>query len=309
MTPHSTAQPRLPATMRFIERDWLSANGIFFDDGRSTALIDTGYIKHRDMTLAVLRELLGQRPLDQIINTHLHSDHCGGNALLQRTYRSRTLIPAASAPAVRGWDRTALSFERTGQRCEPFTIDGTIDDGDELRLGGLLWEVIAAPGHDPHAVVLYCASHRLLISADALWQNGFGVIFPELEGESGFAEQRAILERIASLDVDVVLPGHGPLFTNISEAIEHAHRRLDHLGSDPARNARHATKVLLKFLLLEHEQLALDAVPALLDTIPLIDAANRRYIGMPADELARWAVDELVRAGAARIDSQMLIDA
>jgi hypothetical protein len=67
--------------------------------------------------------------------------------------------------------------------------------------------------------------------------------------------------------------------------------------------------VLLKFLLLEHEQLALDAVPALLDTIPLIDAANRRYIGMPADELARWAVDELVRAGAARIDSQMLIDA
>jgi glyoxylase-like metal-dependent hydrolase (beta-lactamase superfamily II) len=154
--------------------------------------------------------------------------------------------------------------------------------------------------------VLYCASHRLLISADALWQNGFGVIFPELEGESGFAEQRAILERIASLDVDVVLPGHGPLFTNIDQAIERAHRRLDHLGSDPARNARHATKVLLKFLLLEHEQLALDAVPALLDTIPLIDAANRRYIGMPADELARWAVDELVRAGAARIDSPTL---
>ncbi len=43
---------------------------------------------------------------------------------------------------------------------------------------------------------------------DALWENGFGVIFPELEGESGFAEQAAVLERIAELDAHVVIPGH-----------------------------------------------------------------------------------------------------
>ena len=42
--------------------------------------------------------------------------------------------------------------------------------------------------------MLYCAEERVLISADALWENGFGVIFPELEGESGFAEEQAVLE-------------------------------------------------------------------------------------------------------------------
>ena len=77
--------PALPSSMRFIERDWLSANGVLFDDGHHTALIDSGYIKHADMTLSVIRHALGGRRLELLINTHLHSDHCGGNAILQRT--------------------------------------------------------------------------------------------------------------------------------------------------------------------------------------------------------------------------------
>lgn len=300
---------RLPGTMRFLERDWLSSNGVLFDDGRQTALIDTGYVKHRELTHAVLRHALGPRPLDLIVNTHLHSDHCGGNAFLQQAYGSRTLIPAASADAVRDWDAGALSFETTGQRCDRFGFDGTLDDGETLLLGGLRWQAIAAPGHDPDALVLHCAEARVLISADALWGNGFGVIFPELEGASGFAEQRAILERIATLDVAVVIPGHGPMFTDVADALGRAHRRLDHLSADPARNARHAVKVMLKFLLLEHERLPVDGVAALLDAMPLSANANERFIGMPSQSLAAWAVAALLDAGAARIDDGMLLNA
>lgn len=300
---------RLPPTMRFIERDWLSANGILFDDGRRSALVDTGYDKHRDLTLALVRHALGPRPLDLVVNTHLHSDHCGGNAILQREYGARTLIPAASADAVRDWDEDALTYAWTGQRCERFGFDGVLDDGETIALGGLRWEAITAPGHDPQALVLYCRDARLLISADALWERGFGVIFPELEGEPGFAEQRAILRRIASLDVAVVLPGHGPMFTDMAGALERAHRRLDHLSADPARNARHAIKVMLKFLLLEHEQVPLDAVSSLMASIPLSGDANRRFIGMTPEALADWAVAELLDAGAARVQDGVLSNA
>ena len=115
--------PRLPATMRFIERDWLSANGILFDDGTRTALVDTGYVKHQDLTLAVVRRALGERPLDLLVNTHLHSDPCGGNAILQAHYGVRTLVPAASVDAVRAWDEDALTFAATGQRCARFVCD------------------------------------------------------------------------------------------------------------------------------------------------------------------------------------------
>jgi glyoxylase-like metal-dependent hydrolase (beta-lactamase superfamily II) len=300
------ARGMLPPTMRFVERDWLSSNGVMFDDGSTTALVDSGYAKHADTTAAVVAHLLGGRPLDRLVNTHLHSDHCGGNATLQRAHGCRTLIPAASASAVRDWDAARLTFEDTGQRCERFGFDGTLDDGDTIELGGLAWRAIAAPGHDPDALVLHCASERILISADALWEHGFGVIFPELDAESGFAEQRAILERIATLDVRLVIPGHGPMFTDVRGALGRAHARLDHLAADPARNARHAVKVLLKFLLLEHERVPLAQVPALVASIPLATRASRRFLGMAPEALAGWAADALVASGAAAIDGDAL---
>jgi hypothetical protein len=49
-------------------------------------------------------------------------------------------------------------------------------------------------------------------------------------------------------------------------------------------------------------------VPALMDTIPLIATANRLYIGMEPGALAEWAVADLVRAGAAAIENDLLID-
>jgi glyoxylase-like metal-dependent hydrolase (beta-lactamase superfamily II) len=294
--------------MRFIERDWLSANGILFDDGTRTALVDTGYVKHQDLTLAVVRRALGERSLDLLVNTHLHSDHCGGNAILQAHYGVRTLVPAASVDAVRAWDEDALTFAATGQRCARFVCDGALDDGQTLELGGLSWQAIAAPGHDPQALILHCAAERLLISADALWGNGFGVIFPELEGESGFAEQRAILERIEGLEVAVVIPGHGPMFTDVRGALRTARERLEYLSADPARNALQAVKVLLKFLLLEHERVPLEGVQALLSSIPLTTNANARYIGMEADALTDWAIAGLLKAGAARVDGDELVN-
>jgi glyoxylase-like metal-dependent hydrolase (beta-lactamase superfamily II) len=38
--------------------------------------------------------------------------------------------------------------------------------------------VIAAPGHDPDSVMLLDRHHGVLIYADALRENGFGVVFP-----------------------------------------------------------------------------------------------------------------------------------
>ena len=303
-----SAPPRLPPSMRFVERDWLSANGVLFDDGRRTALVDTGYDKHKALTLALVRRALGERPLDLVVNTHLHSDHCGGNAALQAAWGARTLIPEASADAVRAWDER-LTYASTGQRCERFGFDGTLQDGASVELGGLSWRVIAAPGHDPDSVILHCEAERILISADALWANGFGIVFPELEGESGFAEQRAILERIDGLAVSLVLPGHGPMFTDVRGALRTARQRLERLAADPANNARYAAKALLKYLLLDRERIPLEEVPELMRGVRVTMEANRRYLRMSVEALSDWTVGELARAGAARIEDGMLVNA
>jgi len=263
----------LPESIRVFERGWLSSNNVLLADDACAALVDTGYATHAPQTLALVRQALGVRPLDLIVNTHLHSDHCGGNALLQATWPCRTVIPASEAGAVRGWDETCLTFRATGQTCERFTFTGTIAPGARLQLGALDWDVLGAPGHDPHSLMLYCADERILISADALWENGFGVIFPELEGESGFAEEQAVLEAIAKLDVRLVIPGHGAPFTNVEQALERAFSRVAWLRADPARNAKNALKVLIVFKLLEVRAMRFDTLLQMLDDASVMRAA------------------------------------
>lgn len=298
----------LPLTMRVFERGWLSSNNILFIGEDNTAIVDTGYLTHADQTLALVQHALQDRPLDLIINTHLHSDHCGGNAILQKTYGSRTLIPVAEADSVRNWDMDALSFAATGQQCERFGFDATLAPGDELSLGDMLWQVLGAPGHDPHSLILYCPENGILISADALWENGFGVIFPELDGASGFAEARATLDLIAGLDVKLVIPGHGAPFTDVKKALATAYSRIDYLAADPVRNAQNAIKVFLKFLLLERQQIPIVELPALLNAGASFRSANGNFLKQSPEELAQWASAQLVRAKAARMEGGYLMN-
>ncbi len=294
--------------MRVLERGWLSSNNILFLGRDETALVDSGYATHAPQTLALVAHGLQGRRLDRLLNTHLHSDHCGGNAALQREYACRTTIPATEAAKVRAWDQDALTYAATGQQCERFTFDDTLRPGDRLMLGELEWRALAAPGHDPHSLILYCPAERILISADALWENGFGVIFPELDGGSGFAEVRATLELIAGLDVRLVIPGHGAPFAGVQQALATAFSRIDYLAADPARNAQNAVKVLLKFLLLERQCMPLAEVPRLLAQIRLFGEANRRFLHQTEAELAQWAVAQLVRAGAAAVEGELLVN-
>ncbi|EKU84082.1 MBL fold metallo-hydrolase [Massilia timonae] len=299
---------RLPPSIHVLERNWLSSNNVLLIGPDDTALIDSGYVTHAPQTLALVRHLLRGRPLDRLLNTHLHSDHCGGNAALQAAYGCHTAIPAPEADKVARWDEAALSFRATGQQCPRFGFDGVLAPGDTLSLGGLRWQVLAAPGHDPHALLIFCADEGVLVSGDALWQDGFGVIFPELAGEPGFDEVGATLELIGSLAPRVVIPGHGPVFGDVDAALVRARARLDYLAADPTRNARNAVKVLLKFLLLERGKIAVATLPRLLASIPLVERVRPTVLGLDADALAQWAAAALVRAGAARIEGEMLLD-
>ena len=303
-----THLPRLPSTMQVFERGWLSANNVLFSGREECALVDSGYVTHAAQTVALLARALDGRPLDWLLNTHLHSDHCGGNAMLQGRYGCRTTIPEAEADKVRAWDEDALSYRATGQQCPRFGFDDTMRPGQLLTLGELGWQVLGAPGHDPHSMILYCPEERILISADALWQSGFGIVFPELDGASGFAELRATLDLIAGLDVRLVIPGHGPMFTGFEAALEAAYGRLDFLTAEPARNARHALKSLLSFLLLAHQHLPLARVQQLLADVPMFRTINANFFRQPEAALAQWAVAQLVRAGVAVVEDGVLIN-
>jgi len=287
-------------TLTVLQRGWLSSNNVvFFDDDQHASIVDTGYSSHREQTWALVNNAIGSRRLTRIINTHLHSDHCGGNALLAKKTGARIAIPPGLAAAVEEWDEDGLTFRATGQHCDRFRHDELIKPGTSLRLGQRDWDVIAAPGHDPHSIALWNSEDRVLISADALWQHGFGAIFPEIEGESGFREQAELLHRIAGLGPRLVIPGHGAPFSDVEAALTRATTRLEALSSDPTRNARHVAKVLLKFYLLEVRSLPFSALVQHLSGARYFHMINERYFAVAFDELLARLVRDLVKSGAA----------
>jgi glyoxylase-like metal-dependent hydrolase (beta-lactamase superfamily II) len=298
----------LPANLVVFERGWLSSNNILFIGAKETALVDTGYVTHADQTLALVESVLGARPLDQILNTHLHSDHCGGNAALQQHYpAARTAIPPGEAPLVTQWDENRLSFLATGQVCPKFGFTELLQPGSEHLLGDRPWQVHGAPGHDPHSIILFDPLSRTLISADALWENGFGVAFPELVGEPSFEDIASTLDRIEALAPLQVIPGHGRVFSDVDSALATARRRLESLQRDPLKHALHALKVLMKFKLLEVQSIALrDWADWLLNASYFSVIQSRFFANTKLDQLADEVLGELIASGAAERDSSAI---
>ena len=168
---------RLPQSVQVIERGWLSANNIVLHAQDETVVVDSGYVAHAPQTLDLLEHALAGKTLARLVNTHCHSDHMGGNAAIQKKFHCRTSIPKGEAPLIDRWDQRELILSAADQRAERFAYDDTFGGGDTLAMGEYEWQVLAAPGHDTHAVMFYSPETRVLISGDALWENGFGAVF------------------------------------------------------------------------------------------------------------------------------------
>lgn len=297
--------------VQVLERGWLSSNNVLLFAGDQAAVVDTGYASHAELTVALVRTQIGVCTLSNILNTHLHSDHCGGNAALKAAWpHARLWIPPGLAEAVANWDRDALTHRPTGQRCERFHADALLQPGEQFAYGDMYWEIWSADGHDPHSIILFERSRRWLISADALWANGFGVVFPELEGESGFEAVRNTLNLIHELDPEIVIPGHGPVFggAGVAEALGHAHRRLDQFIADPARHRRHALKVMIKFKLLEWQSCSFDELEEwFLGSDYFVRIAALDPPHEPVAALCAIVAD-LARSGALRLEDELIVN-
>jgi len=300
--------PRLPDTLRVLERGWLSANNVLLFDGDEATLVDSGYVTHAEQTVALLRAALEGRRLGRLVNTHSHSDHIGGNAAVQRAFGCSITVPKGMAQAVADWDETALLLSVIDQAGEPFRADATLAAGGRFVAGELEWQAIATPGHDMDALAYYNAERRILMSGDALWRDGFGILFADVLGTGdALGETRRTLEAIGRLAVDVVVPGHGAPFAEFDDALERAFARLRAFEADGARMARNAIRACVTFALLDARSMALDTLPQYLAETPLYRAANERFLGMDEGALADWLVKELERAGVAeRRDGALL---
>ena len=297
-------QALLPPGVTVIERGWLSSNNVVLRGEGGAALVDSGYWTHSAQTVALVEGSVQGLPLVTLVNTHRHRDHCGGNAAIQARWPNvRTLVPPGLEAAVRHWDPVALTYTPTGQACPPFRLDETLRPGTSAEIGELCWQVHVAPGHDAHSVILFEPRSRTLISADALWENGFGVVFQELEGQEAFSEVGSTLDLIENLDPSVVIPGHGSMFSDVTGAVGRARSKLASYCADPASHTAHGAKVMLKFKLLELQSVPQDAFLMWAEgTAYFVMVWRCWFASRPLGDWLQSVLLDMVRSGAAKLD-------
>ncbi|MYT11183.1 Glyoxylase, beta-lactamase superfamily II [Streptomyces sp. SceaMP-e96] len=285
-----SGQPSLPPWVTWRQRPFPDANLLLLH-GRQPALVDSGFVGHAEDTAAWARAHAGEIGL--VVNTHWHSDHVGGNALLQ----ARGAAIAAGAPeaeAISRRDPGCCAAEYLDQPVAPYTVDMSLDDGQVLRLGDTDWEVVRTPGHTPGHLALWQPDERLLVAGDALSDYDVGWVNLALDGLDAATTALASLKRMVDLAPRVILPSHGPIPADPTAAFDSALRRAQRLVDDPDGAVWYGARRIFAFALMIRGGIASDEVePYLHARAWLTDAA--RLLDLTPEALATELVAAMLR--------------
>jgi len=246
-------QPReiLP-DLFFVERGYLNANHFVFR-GDPSVLIDTGYLTGFSETTRLIESLgVSLRDIGIIVNTHSHCDHIGGNHRIQELSGCDIALHRIGKGFMDHRDDWATWWRYYDQKAEFFDVTRPLDDGDIVSIGPFDFEVHFTPGHASDGIVLYHRKSRILISSDTLWENDMAVMTVRVEGSRAVWEMMASLEKIHSLDVDMVYPGHGPPFSDFHAAVDRGIQRLKTFLSQPERIGTDVLKKIMIYTLMMH---------------------------------------------------------
>ncbi len=158
-------------------------------------------------------------------------------------------------------------------------------------------------------MILFEPQSKCLISADALWQHGFGVVFPELVNTPAFELVGNTLELIEKLNPTVVIPGHGQVFSDVSDALTRARERLAVFQKYPIKHTSHAAKVLLKFKLMELKKIAIDEFVDWAVQTQLIQTIIKQTAEVKdSSVLVKEFLAQLCKANVIRIEDSYIYD-
>ncbi|WP_082533182.1 MBL fold metallo-hydrolase [Devosia sp. Root413D1] len=149
--------------------------------------------------------------------THGHADHSAGAAAVRRRLGVPVLAGAATAKMVAAGDEAAISLvaaKAAGGYPADFAyaacpVDRVLDDGEQVAFGAVTVTAVATPGHshDHMSYLVEVGTRRMLVSGDALFHGGkVGV---QDVYDCSVPQICASVRRLAGLEFEVLLPGHG----------------------------------------------------------------------------------------------------
>jgi hydroxyacylglutathione hydrolase len=238
----------------FIERGYLNGNHFVYRSERPI-LIDTGYTADFDVTEHLIKEIgVNLFDTDWIISTHTHTDHIGGNKMIQDRSGCGIALHKVGKHFMDTKDDWGTWWRYYNQEADFFNGTRALEDGDFIHIGPHEFQVFYAPGHASDGIVLYNSTARALISGDALWENDMPTITMRVEGSTCLFHVMESLERLESLDVDVVYPGHGRPFSDIKGAISKSRSKVRDYMNHKEKTGADLLKKITIYTILMHRQ-------------------------------------------------------
>ena len=288
----------LPSWLHFVSLGYPSANLVVSSEGQRV-LFDAGFGSDTVRTVEAL-DGVGVSPgsIDLLVNTHFHSDHVGGNSVLQSEHHLPIAAASVDAEEVNRASTNACLAEWLDQPVEQYHVDRPLAPGKTLKVGPADWEILSTPGHTPNHLSFYQPDEQVLVIGDAVHANDVGWINLAIDGPAAIDTALRTVERLADLPVRVGLPGHGPAVTNPAKTFASAHARYEKMRADPQRAAWHACKRIFAFALMINDGIPVSEVSGYLTTRPwLVDHAVKVFEATP-EALADDLLGEMRRTGA-----------
>jgi glyoxylase-like metal-dependent hydrolase (beta-lactamase superfamily II) len=212
---------------------WGWSNAGLVTDGGESLLVDTLYDLRltAEMLRAMRRATSAAVRIGTLVNTHANGDHCYGNQLV----KGATIVASAASAAEMDElpaDRMAMLLKNAPAlgaggaflaRCfSSFDFEGIVHTpptetfrGECIRHVGTkkVQLIEVGPAHTKGDVLVHVPADRVVFTGDILFIDGTPIMWA-----GPVANWIAACERIAAMDVDAVVPGHGPV-TNTAGAL------------------------------------------------------------------------------------------
>lgn len=219
-------------------------NAYIFKDPQRNLIIDTGMNRQEclDAMLGFLRELDVELEKTDFFITHMHADHCGLVGALAGD-QTKIYCSQLDAEYVSGqqplWDQVLESArlhgfpenilqealeKHPGYKYAPrgqVQID-YVQDGDQISVGDYHFRCLLTPGHTPGHMCLYEPGKKLLVSGDHILDDITSNIsfFPPAEEGNPLEDYLVNLDKVYSMDIQLVLPGHRRLVYDVRKRID-----------------------------------------------------------------------------------------
>ena len=186
------------------------SNAGFIVGDDDVLIVDTLFTRPMNHEFQAQIRRVTSKPARHLVNTHHHVDHTLGNALfpdscivahrMAEAMMGRMEVPGILPYAV---PHFAADIEGVPVRMPDIAFEGSL----EFDLGGRRVQLFSfAPGHTASDVVAYLPREKVLFAGDLAF---YRVTPVTLDGHvSGWIRS---LDRILRMDIDVVVPGHGPI--------------------------------------------------------------------------------------------------